>query len=143
MPRIKKIKDVQVYIQDFIDYCGIKGLSKKTIMSYYQTLTLFARYLEEEKDISDISKVDKEVVEAYLEFTKERGKYSYIANVESLNLNYQQKRKDLGEELSDATLNNYLRNIKVFFNWLEENLIIRNNTVSKVKFIKLKRKAKD
>lgn len=105
MPRIKKIKDIQVYIQDFIDYCGIKGLSKKTIMSYYQTLTLFARYLEEEKDISDISKVDKEVVEAYLEFTKERGKYSYIANVESLNLNYQQKRKDLGEELSDATLN--------------------------------------
>ena len=143
MPRIKKIKDIQVYIQDFIDYCGIKGLSKKTIMSYYQTLTLFARYLEEEKDISDISKVDKEVVEAYLEFTKERGKYSYIANVESLNLNYQQKRKDLGEELSDATLNNYLRNIKVFFNWIEENLIIRNNTVSKVKFIKLKRKAKD
>ena len=143
MPRIKKIKDIQVYIQDFIDYCGIKGLSKKTIMSYYQTLTLFARYLEEEKDISDISKVDKEVVEDYLEFTKERGKYSYIANVESLNLNYQQKRKDLGEELSAATLNNYLRNIKVFFNWLEENLIIRNNTVSKVKFIKLKRKAKD
>ena len=43
MPRIKKIKDIQVYIQDFIDYCGIKGLSKKTIMSYYQTLTLFAR----------------------------------------------------------------------------------------------------
>ena len=53
MPRIKKIKDIQVYIQDFIDYCGIKGLSKKTIMSYYQTLTLFARYLEEEKDIED------------------------------------------------------------------------------------------
>lgn len=115
----------------------------KTIKSYYQTLTLFGKYLEEEKEIHQISKVDKKVVEEYLEFTKERGKYSYVANEKSLQVNYQQNRKDFGKELTPSTLNNYLRNIKVFFNWLEENNIIQNNTVCNVKFVKSKRKAKD
>lgn len=53
------------------------------------------------------------------------------------------KRTDIGEAVSDSTLNNYLRNIKVFFNWLEENQIIKKNTVSKCKFIKTNRKSKD
>lgn len=52
------------------------------------------------------------------------------------------KRADIGEVVSDATLNNYLRNIKVFFNWLEENQIIKQNTVSKCKFIKTKKRLK-
>lgn len=143
MPRIKKKKEFGYYIQDFIDYCTYKDLSVKTIKSYYQTLTLFAKYLEEEKDITSVTYVNKEIVEAYIAFTKNRGKYSYVADEKTLNVTYQNNRKDIGKEISVATLNNYLRNIKVFFNWLEENLIIRNNTVSKVKFIKLKRKAKD
>ena len=144
MPKIsKKNKAMEFYIQDFIDYCHLKGLSKKTIKSYYQCLTLFSKYLEEEKNIFDVTKVSREMVEDYLEFTKERGKYSYVSNNESLQQNYQANRKDFGKQISDSNLNNYLRNIKVFYNWLEENLIIKNNTLSNVKFIKVKRKAKD
>ena len=51
MPRIKKSKEFVCYIQDFIDYCRYKELSTKTIKSYYQSLTLFSKYLEEEKNI--------------------------------------------------------------------------------------------
>ena len=143
MPRIKKKKEIGYYIQDFIDYCTYKDLSVKTIKSYYQTLTLFAKYLEEEKDITTVTDVNKEIVEEYIAFTKDRGKYSYVADEKTLNVTYQNNRKDIGKEISVATLNNYLRNIKVFFNWCEENSLIKYNTVADVKFIKEKRKIKD
>lgn len=143
MPKIKTKKEFNIYIQDFIDYCKLKNLSIKTIKSYYQTLTLFSKYLEEEKQISAVDEVNKNIVEEYLEFTKERGKYSYVANNRSLEINFQQNRKDLGKQISPITINCYLRNIKVFFYWLEENKIIKSNTVSKAKFLKVKRKAKD
>lgn len=143
MPRIKKKKEFGYYIQDFIDYCTYKGLSVKTIKSYYQTLTLFAKYLEEEKDITSVTDVNKEIVEEYIAFTKDRGKYSYVVDEKTLNMTYQNNRKDIGKEISVATLNNYLRNIKVFFNWCEENCLIKYNTVADVKFIKEKRKIKD
>lgn len=91
----------------------------------------------------NLDKVDKKIVEEYLQFTKERGKYSYVADEKSLKINNQQSRKDFGREVTPSTLNNYLRNIKVFFNWCEGNKLIKKNTVSDVKFIKVKRKAKD
>ncbi|WP_297633513.1 tyrosine-type recombinase/integrase [uncultured Clostridium sp.] len=144
MPKIKgNRKDFNNHIQNFIDYCNIKGLAIKTIKSYYQALTLFCKYLEEEKDITDINKVNKEVVEEYLKFTKDRGKYSYVANKDSLKKTYQDSRPDIGKEISPSTLNNYLRNIKVFFNWLDENNYILNNTVIDVKYVKNKRTSKD
>ncbi|GAA0857786.1 hypothetical protein GCM10008916_12910 [Clostridium nitritogenes] len=143
MPRIKQSKEFVCYIQDFIDYCSYKELSTKTIKSYYQSLTLFSKYLEEEKNIYNVNDVTKEIVEEYITFTKERGKYSYVADEKSLNKTYQNNRRDIGKEISASTLNNYLRNIKVFFNWCEVNRLIKYNTVSDVKFIKCKRKIKD
>ena len=143
MPRLKKSKEFSYYIQDFIDYCSYKELSSKTIKSYYQTLTLFAKYLEEEKDIFNVTDVDKDIVKEYLAFTKERGKYSYVADERSLEKTYQHNRRDIGKEISPSTINNYLRNIKVFFNWCADNNLIKYNTVSDVKFVKCKRKIKD
>ena len=90
-----------------------------------------------------ITDVNKEIVKEYIAFTKDRGKYSYVADEKTLNITYQNNRKDIGKEISVATLNNYLRNIKVFFNWCEENSLIKYNTVADVKFIKEKRKIKD
>lgn len=143
MPIIKKNKEFIYYIQDFIDYCSYKELSTKTIKSYYQSLTLFFKYLEDEKNIYNINQVTKNVVEEYIKFTKDRGKYSYVADEKSLSKTYQNNRKDIGEKISGSTINSYLRNIKVFFNWCEANNLIKYNTVSDVKSIKYKRKMKD
>ena len=143
MPRIiKKTKQMIDLIQDFLDYCNYKNLSIKTIKSYNQTLILFMRYLEEENDITDINKITKDTVQEYITFTKDRGKYSFVASTDGMVKANIDKRSDIGEKVSDSTLNNYLRNIKVFFNWLEENQMIRQNTVSKCKFVKTERKAK-
>ncbi|MDU5111186.1 MAG: hypothetical protein E6248_12110 [Clostridium sp.] len=75
---------------------------------------LFAKYLEEELEITDIEKVNKKIVEDYLAFTKDRGKYSFASSrvgKEKANLD---KRYDVGKEISDVTINGYLRNIKLF-----------------------------
>lgn len=46
-------------------------------------------------------------------------------------------------KISKSTINNYLRNIKVFFNFLDEYDMIRKNPVTKVKQLRNPRKAKD
>ncbi|WP_242844738.1 phage integrase SAM-like domain-containing protein [Clostridium botulinum] len=111
--------------------------------SYNQTLVLFIRYLEEEKNIIDINKINKEIVQEYIMFTRNRGKYSFVASIDVMIKANIDKRSDIGEQVSDATLNNYLRNIKVFFYWLDENHIIKQNTVCKCKFLKTERKSKE
>lgn len=143
MPKIsKKTKSIQDIIQNYLDYCNYRNLSIKTVKSYYQTLSLFARYLEEEKSIIDIRKVNKEVVEEYITFTKERGKYSFVADDSYLKANID-KRSDIGDEISVSTLNNYLRNIKAFFSYLLDNRIIKENTVKNCKYIKVSRIGKE
>lgn len=107
MPRIRKSKEIIYYIQDFIDYCRYKELSTKTIKSYYQTLTLFSKYLEEEKEIFNVNDVNKEIVEEYIQFTKDRGKYSYVADEKSLNKTYQNNRRDIDKEILKSTLSKY------------------------------------
>lgn len=144
LPRvIKRQKEIINLIEEFLEYCSYKNLSNKTIKSYNQTLVLFMRYLEEEKNITDINKINKDIVQEYISFTKDRGKYSFVASTDAIIKANIDKRSDIGDKISDATLNNYLRNIKVFFNYLEENHIIKQNTVSDCKFLKTERKSKD
>lgn len=115
MPRIIKTKTINSIIVEYLEYCNYKNLRLKTIKSYHQTLMLFAKYLEEELEITDIKKVNKKIVEDYLAFTKDRGKYSFASSevgIEKANLD---KRHDVGKEISDVTINGYLRNIKAFF----------------------------
>ena len=55
-------------------------------------------------------------------------------------MNHPQNRKDHGNKVSDVTINNYIRNIKVFFNYLDENNIIKQNPMKRIKTIKTVRK---
>ncbi|MBY6816434.1 tyrosine-type recombinase/integrase [Clostridium botulinum] len=144
MPRIsKKSKTIDDFIVDYLEFCNYKNLSLKTIKSYHQCLMLFSKYLEEEKDIKDITKVNKNIVEEYISFTKERGKYSYTSTIEgSIKANLH-KRTDIGKEVSNSTLNNYLRNIKAFATYLEENNIVKNSRIHECKFIKTERRNKE
>lgn len=144
MPRItKKSKEINDIILDYLEYCNFKNLSNKTIKSYHQTLILFAKYLEEEKQITEIRKVDKDIVTEYIEFTKDRGKYSYVASEEGMIKANIDKRTDIGKPISNVTLNSYLRNIKAFFTYLKDNNIISKSNVHECKFIKTERKSKE
>ncbi|NRY59879.1 tyrosine-type recombinase/integrase [Clostridium beijerinckii] len=142
MPRIKKkAKDMDDIILDYLSYCHYKDLSKKTIKCYQVTLMLFAKYLKEEKNIENFEDVNKDVVEEYMQFTRDRGKYSYTSSEEITTK--AANRKDIGNKISNVTINNYLRNIKPFFTWLEESRVIKNNDVARCKYIKTTRVSKD
>lgn len=143
MPRIKQNKNLNNIIIDYLEYCNIKNLRPKTIKSYHQTLMLFSKYLEEELNITDVDKIKKEHVEEYITFTKERGKYSFSSSEESINKANLDKRQDIGKEISDVTINGYIRNIKAFFTYAEENNIVNKTNIDTIKFLKTTRQPKD
>ncbi|MGL4848972.1 MAG: tyrosine-type recombinase/integrase [Clostridium sp.] len=143
MPKIsKKILSFEDAINDFMIYCTNKDLTKKTMRSYESTLKLFAKYMEDDKNIYSPLKVKTKDVKEYIEFTKDKGKYSYVGDVESIKSNNPSARGDFGKPVSMWTVNNYLRNIKVFFNWLSEGEVIKENPTIQLRQYKHSRKPK-
>jgi len=80
---------------------------------------------------------------AYIISIQERGKYSVVAEDKSKKTNNPQNRKDLGEKVSPSTINNYTRNIKVFYSFLFEQGMIKKNPLINIKNIKFDRKPKE
>jgi len=122
-------------------YCYAKNLSKKTMKSYELTLRLFEHYLEKELNIKEIGEISKSHIRNYVSFLKERGKYTYNSS-KDIN-NNPAARNDYGKELSPNTINNYLRNLKVFFNWLVEEEEIIKNPANKVPYLKKQERIKE
>lgn len=138
-----KLSKLDLQIDDFMSYCESKDLTRKTMLSYEATLKLFARYLQDELKIEDSTKVNDRIVRDYILYLKDRGKYTVTADDSSRKFNNPHNRRDTGKKLSASTLNNYIRNIKVFYSFLYETRQIKTNTVKKVKFIKNDRKPMD
>lgn len=124
-------------IEMFIEHCGLKGLSTKTINSYEQTLRLFMQYMDEQ-GILLTEKITHLAIQGYIKSIKERGKYTVTTNPNSGN--YPDRRVDFGKRVSDVTINNYLRNLRVFFNWCVEEELILRSPVKKGDFVKVERK---
>lgn len=49
-----------------------------------------------------------------------RGKYTACIDQRMTSINHPTNRRDYNERVSSCTINNYLRNLRVFFTWLEE-----------------------
>lgn len=127
------VRDVEM----FIEHCENKGLAKKTIGSYEQTLRLLMLYLDEQ-EITQTEKITHTVIQNYVKRIKERGKYTVTSNPNSGN--YQERRLDFGKKVSDVTINNYLWNMSAFFSWcVEEDLILRS-PVKRGDYIKVERR---
>ena len=131
---------IEYQMNEFLNSCVEKGLSKKTCKSYEQTLILFALYLKKTHKIEDAAKVKTEMIREYLQYIKERGKYTVVGKEHSRSYNFPENRTDYGKKVSDVTINNYLRNIKVFFHFLEETQLIKKNPTEKIRQIKTTRK---
>lgn len=114
-------KDVEM----FLEACELKGLSMKTIGSYEQTLRLFMQHLYK-IGIERTENVTHLTIQGYIQEIRRRGKYTAVTNQDARN--YPENRPDYGKQVSDVTINNYLRNLRVFFNWCVDedmfNLII-------------------
>lgn len=83
-----QITELDLQLDNFILYCDSKYLSPKTLKSYEQTLTLFRNYLVKELKIEDAANVKLMHVRRYIQYLRERGKYTVTASDKSLNINY-------------------------------------------------------
>lgn len=140
---LKNKRNFNFYIEDYMEYCKLKGLSIKTMKSYESSLLLFSKYVEEEFQLSKVEEIKLIHAKEYVKFTKERGKYSYVSDDKTVSINNPSIRKDFGKVVSPMTINNYIRNLKVFFTWAVDNKIIKSSPMDKVQFVKVKRKPKD
>lgn len=134
------MEQIDYDIDDFMTYCEVKNLSKKTISSYEQTLRLFAIFLKNECKVKEAGEIKEIHIREYIKQLQERGKYTVVANENTKKVNFPENRKDYQKELSKTTINNYIRNIKVFFNYMYDNRYISNNPIRRVKQLKNQRK---
>ncbi|MGE7601285.1 tyrosine-type recombinase/integrase [Peribacillus sp. NPDC097675] len=137
-----KLTELEFFLEDFLLYCQSKNLSLKTLASYEQSLKLFLLYLKNEHEVIEPNKVKTGHIRQYIKYVQERGKYTVVGNNKSIKINHPQNRKDYKKTVSNVTINNYLRNIKVFFNWLHIEGEVRKNPVDSIKQIKTERRQK-
>ena len=130
-------------IDEFMVFCRSRQLREKTMASYEQTLRLFERWCNEYLNINTVDKVSESVIRRYLTDLLERGKYTFYANEQSKRSNCPERRRDYRKPISTATVNNTIRNLRVFFNWMERDYTIQRNPMKKVQQIKTNRKAKE
>lgn len=120
-------------IDDFMSYCQSQNLRPKTMQSYEQTLRIFEKYMIEVQQVKEASEVREGHIKEYIQYLSQRGKYTVVANDQSKAFNHPDNRSDNNKPISIITINNYLRNIKVFFNYLNENHFIKSNPFTRIK----------
>ncbi|MEK4346724.1 tyrosine-type recombinase/integrase [Paenibacillus sp. FSL P4-0184] len=137
-----KLSDLEFFLEDFLAYCQNKNLSRKTINSYEQSLKLFVAYLKNQHDVDKVKEVRVGHIRQYIAFLQERGKYTVVNRESSKLVNFPENRMDFRKEVSSITINNYIRNIKVFFNWLKQEGELLKNPVENITQIKTVRRQK-
>lgn len=130
-------------IDEFMVYCHSKKLRERTIASYEQALRLFERWCREQMSIEEVDRVTEAVMRRYINDLQERGKYTFYSDDKAKGMNYPERRRDFRKPISDVTINGYIRELRVFFNWLELEYVIRRNPMKKIRQLKTNRKAKD
>ena len=124
-------------IDEFMIYCQSKQLRPKTMQSYEQALRLFARWCEEERHIEAVDKVKEADIRRYINDIQQRGKYTFYTKDSQKQINCPDRRRDFRQQVSNTTINNYLRNLNVFFVWLDtqdsidKRIMISYNTSNK------------
>jgi len=137
-----RLTELEFYLEDFLIYCQSKNLSQKTLSSYEQSLKLFILYLKNEHEIEEAEKVKSGHIRQYIKYCQERGKYTVVASERSRQINHPQNRTDFKKTISNVTINNYIRNIKVFYNWLYREGEVRRSPVENIEKIKTVRRKK-
>ena len=125
--------DFDWQINEFMVYCRSTQLRERTMYSYEQTLRLFERWLCDELKIYSVDKVTENMIRKYINDLQERGKYTFFVNDLSKVKNYPERRRDFRKPVSVTTINNYIRNLRVFFNWLERDYVIKKNPMRKIR----------
>ena len=103
-------------IDEYMIFCRSRQLREKTMSSYEQALRLFEKWCMEAMNIDDVLDITESVIRRYINDIQERGKYTFYANDKTKDINFPDRRRDFQKPVSNATINNYIRNLRAFFN---------------------------
>ena len=117
-------------IDEFMVNCRSRQLREKTMASYEQALRLFERWCKEQMMIDDVDKITESMVRRYINDLQERGKYTFYCNDEQKKTNHPDRRRDFRKPISVTTINNYIRNLRAFFNWLDIECVTKKNRMN-------------
>ena len=130
-------------INEYMVYCRSRQLRAKTLNSYEQALRLFERWCKEQMSIDDVSKITDSVIRRYINDLQERGKYTFYCNDKGKEKNFPDRRRDFRKPVSVTTINNYIRDLRAFFNWLDGDYVLKKNPMKKIRQLKANRQAKE
>jgi len=131
------------WIEEYMIFCRSRQLREKTMNSYEQALRLFERWCKESLEIETVDKITENVIRRYINELQERGKYTFFTDDSSRDKNFPERRRDYRQPVSACTINNYIRNLRAFFNWLDRDYIIKKNPMKKIRQLKVNRRAKE
>ena len=135
-------RDFDYYIDEYMYNCRSRKLRPKTMQSYEQTLRLFERWCLEEAGITEPGQVLDSTIRHYICNLQDRGKYTFYA-VENCAITYNPaRRRDFSQTVSTTTINNYIRNLKAFFNWYAD-MTQESNPMDKIRQLCKERKAQE
>ena len=136
-------KDFDYYIDEYLYYCQSRRLRPKTLNSYEQALRLFERWCSESEGLTSPSGVKEQTIRRYVCELQERGKYSFYADEERTGTNCPERRRDFRQPVSITTINNYIRNLRAFFNWYAEDLPATKNPMKKIRQLENERQPRE
>ncbi len=142
MRKTKVVKDFNYYIDEYLYNCRSRQLRPKTMQSYEQTLRLFERWCGDNEGIEEPGQVMEKTIRHYICDLQDRGKYTFYVMDERKKTNCPDRRRDYRQQVSNTTINNYIRNLRAFFTWYAEEEG-RANPMLKVRQLKNDRDAKD
>lgn len=125
----------------YMKYCHSRQLRPKTMLSYEQTLKLFFAWIEEHEGITQVEAIRDKHIRNYIIELQERGKYTFCAVDGSMN--NPQGRRDYQRQVSNGTINNYLRNLRAYFAWLTEEEILKSTPMKRIKPLPEERKPRE
>lgn len=127
----------------YMSCCQSRQLREKTMLSYEQSLKLFAVWLQEAEGITQVEHIKEGSIRRYIIELQTRGKYTFYSRKNSQAENEAKRRRDYNDQITNVTINNYLRNIRPFFSWLLEEEIIAKSPFAKVKELPQQRTARE
>ena len=142
MRKTKVKKDFDYYIEEYMYNCRSRQLRPKTMQSYEQTLRLFERWCMDQEGIDDPGQVIERTIRQYICDLQDRGKYTFYAMEERMKTNCPDRRRDFRQQISNTTINNYIRNLRAFFTWFSDEEGA-TNPMDKIKQLKSDRVGQD
>ena len=117
----RKVLTLEEVTETYFADCQVKGLKASTIQGYRRTLRCFLRW-GQENSIARIPDFTPEVVKRYIAYLQGKHRWSdhdYLPTQE--------------DTLSATTVRNYVRDLKAFASWLEEEGYTQENVLMKVR----------